>query len=386
MSLLKKYLRFCGVGFFLFACSCSNNNSVVIEVNLKCDKDSRVYIDKLNFSGSETIDSTDISSGNNSFKFKMKQVVEPTFFVIRVPEKGAITLLCEPNEEVNLVVDTKDINDFVVTGSKGSLLTKNLSDKLSESKNKLIDLKNKYNNTTDEIKKKLIEQEYYAVIDSQRVYNSKFIWKNTMSRASVMALYQKFDYEFYVFDKDEDIVLFKAVASSLRAIYPNSEYTKGMLADIKRMEGIVRGAKLQEMVKQSVETIPDISLSTPQGDIVKLSSLKGKVVLLNFWASFDQQSMMDIRELIETYKQFKGKGFEIYQVSLDFNRDDWVNAIESVSLPGINVCELNPKGSIDAKIYNVTQLPTNFLIDRKHTIVGKNLFGEELRKKLREIL
>jgi hypothetical protein len=63
-----------------------------------------------------------------------------------------------------------------------------------------------------------------------------------------------------------------------------------------------------------------------------------------------------------------------------------VNAIESASLPGINVSELNPKGSIDAKIYNVTQLPTNYLIDKNHTIVGKNLFGQELKKKLREIL
>lgn len=370
----------------LFTSSCSNKNSVIVEINVKSKKDSKVYFEKINFSDSKFIDSTDISKGDNNIRFKVKDLTEPSFFTIQIPDKGEITILCEANEKVNVIVDAEKINDYTVLGSKGSQFTKDLSLKLLASKTKLLDLKEQYNSTQDEIKKKMIEQEYYAVIDSQRAYNSKFIWANTMSRASVMALYQKFDDEMYVFDKSEDIILFKAVASSLKALYPNSEYTQGMLNDIKRMEGIVRNAKIQDMIKQSVASIPDISLSTPKGDVVKLSSLKGKVVLLNFWASYDQQSMLDIRELIETYNQFKGKGFEIYQVSLDTNRDDWLNAIESASLPGINVCGLNPKGSIEAGTYNVTQLPTNFLIDRNHTIVGKNLFGEELRKKLRDIL
>ncbi len=386
MNLLRKYLGFCVVGSILFASSCSNKDTVVINIKIKTKKDSQVYIDKLNFSKSEIVDSTEISKGDNDIRFKISEVVEPTFFVVRIKGQGEITLLCEPKEKLNLIIDTEKVNDYTVIGSKGSQLSKDLSSKLLESKGKLIDLKEKYNSTQDEIKKKLIEQEYFAVIDTQRAYNSRFIWKNTMSRASVMALYQKFDNDFFVFDKSEDLILFKAVASSLRALYPNSDYTKGMLADIKRMEGIISSAKIKNIISQSVSSIPDISLSTPKGDVIKLSSLKGKVVLLNFWASFDQQSMMDIRELIETYKQFKGKGFEIYHVSLDTNRDEWVNAIESVSLPGINVCELNPNGSKDAKKYNVTQLPTNYLIDKNHTIVGKNLFGEELKKKLREIL
>lgn len=386
MNLLRRYLGFCVVASILFASSCSNKDSVIVDIKVKSKEDSKVYFEKINFSDSKVIDSAEISKGNNSIRFKAKALAEPSFFAIRIPGKGDITILCEANEKVNLIVDAEKINEYTVLGSKGSQFTKDLSLKLLASKTKLYDFKEQYNSTQDEIKKKMIEQEYYAVIDSQRAYNSRFIWANTMSRASVMALYQKFDDEMYVFDKSNDIVLFKAVASSLKALYPKSDYTEGMLNDIKRMDGIVRNAKIQDIIKQSVATIPDISLSTPSGNIVKLSSLKGKVVLLNFWASFDQQSMMDIRELIETYNQFKGKGFEIYQVSLDTSRDDWVNAIESASLPGINVCGLNPNGSIDAKIYNVTQLPTNYLIDKHHTIVGKNLFGEELKKKLREIL
>jgi hypothetical protein len=95
---------------------------------------------------------------------------------------------------------------------------------------------------------------------------------------------------------------------------------------------------------------------------------------------------MDNRELLGIYKQFKGKGFEIYQVSLDGNRDEWVNAIESAGLPWINVCELNPKGSRDALTYNITQVPANYLIDRNYTIIGKNLYGDALKKMLQEVL
>lgn len=366
--------------------SCSDKNSVVVNVNINCDKDSKIYIDRLNFSNYQVIDSSEISKGSNNIKFKVKEIAEPTFFVVRVPSKGAITILCEPNESMKLIINDDKFFDYTVVGSKGSKLTKELSSRLNDSRTKLSDLKVKYNLVQDKVLKSLVEQEYNATIDSQRAYNSKFIWANTMSRASVMAVYQKFEDDLYVFDKSEDIILFKAVASSLKALYPESDYAKGMVADIKKMESIVQTAKLNNMLSQVESTIPDIALKSQNGVEVKMSSLKGKVILLNFWASWDQSSMMDIRELSEIYKQFKSRGFEVYQVSLDTNREDWVNAIESASLPGINVCELNPNGSYDARIYNVTQLPSNYLIDKNFTIVGKNLFGEALKKKLRELL
>lgn len=387
MNFLRlRYLGICAVLTIFLLTSCNDKNSVVVNVKIISDKDSKVYIDKLNFANSQVLDSSEISKGDNRLKFKVKSVVEPTFLVVRVPGKGAITLLCEPNERMSIIINTNKFYDYTVLNSKGSQKTKDLAEKLSNTKSKLNDLKIKYNLNQDQGLKSLLEQEYGAAIDSQRAYNSRFIWANTTSRASVMAVYQKFDDDLYVFDKAEDLILFKAVASSLRAIYPNSDYAKGMIADINKMEGIIREAKVRDLVNQSVSSIPDISMATPKGDIIKLSSLKGKVILLDFWASWDQTSILDNRELLDIYGKFKGRGFEIYQVSLDANRDDWVNAIESAGLPWINVCELNPAASVTSKTYNVTQLPTNYLIDRSHAIIGKNLFGEALKKKLREIL
>lgn len=377
------------VSFFVMVIllsSCSTKNSVSVRIKITSSKDSKVYINRLNFASSVVVDSSEISKGKDNVRFRVKLVDEPVFLVFTIKDKGSITLLAEPGEKIDLIINADKINDYTVLGSKGTLKTKALESKLSESKNKLLELKLKYGSTRDNVSRSLIEQEYNAVVDSQRAYSTRFVWENVMSRASIMALYQKFDEGFYVFDRVQDIVLFKAVASSLKVFYPNSDYTKGMLRDITEMENRVRNEKLKDIINNSISSIPEIVLPDAKGNTVKLSSLKGKVVLLDFWASWDQNCLMDNRDLIDVYKQFKGKGFEIYQVSLDVNRDDWINAIESAGLPWINVSELNPKGARCAMIYNVSQIPTNFLIDRNHAIIGKNLFGEELKKRLREVL
>ena len=207
-----------------------------------------------------------------------------------------------------------------------------------------------------------------------------------MSRASVMALYQKISDDRFVFEKAEDIQLFKVVASSLIARYPDSEYSKGMLRDIKNQEKILTSARLQSLIQVAESSLPEIALPNTNGDTVKLSSLRGKVILLDFWASFSQENLLENRELLELYKRYKSKGFEIYQVSLDIEREPWLAAIESVGLPWVNVCELNPNGSRVVGLYNVTRLPANYLIGRNYDIVGKNLFGRDLENKLKEIL
>lgn len=369
---------------FLFN-SCSNKNAVSIKGIITSSKDAKIYLDRLDFSKSAVLDSTDVSKGDDNFRFKVKSVTEPTFFILRISGKGAITLLAEPGEKIQLVVKDNNINDYIVSGSKGSLLTKQLTLKLNSTKSLLVSLEQKYKLALDPYIKSGIESEYAAAVDSQRAFSSKFIWANAMSRASVMALYQKFNENSYVFDRADDIKLFKAVASSLRAIYPNSDYTKGILDDIKKMDNLIKNQKLSNLIKQIEPSLPEIALPNSSGEIVRLSRLSGKVILLSFWASWDQNSLMDNHELLEIYRQYKGKGFEIYQVSLDTNRDEWINAIESAGLPWINVCELNPKGSSTALLYNVSQIPANYLIDKKFDIIGKNLYGESLKNKLREL-
>ncbi|HDP54945.1 MAG TPA: TlpA family protein disulfide reductase, partial [Bacteroidetes bacterium] len=190
----------------------------------------------------------------------------------------------------------------------------------------------------------------------------------------------------YVFDRQEDIHLFKVVATSIVSMYPESSYAKGMLKDIENMEKIISTRNLALFLENAESSLPEIALPNANGDTIRLSSLKGKVILLDFWASYNQNSLLENRELLEVYKRFKSQGFEIYQVSFDFERESWLGAIQSAKLPWINVSELSREASIAAQNYNVTRIPANYLIDRNFDIVGKDLFGKDLVEMLKKTL
>lgn len=133
---------------------------------------------------------------------------------------------------------------------------------------------------------------------------------------------------------------------------------------------------------------PEIRLPSPQGDTIALSSLKGKVVLIDFWASWCAPCVNEQPELGKLYKEYKdasfsiGKGFEIYGVSLDSKKANWEGMISKAGINWIQVSDLKFWSSPVARLYNIEELPFNLLIDGNGIIFAKNLHGEELEKVL----
>lgn len=109
-------------------------------------------------------------------------------------------------------------------------------------------------------------------------------------------------------------------------------------------------------------------------------------MLLSFWASWDEASRRANDHMKKVYQQYKDQGFEIYQVSLDRSKILWENAVVKDELPWINVSDLRYTDSFPARIYNINQLPANYLISRDGDIIGKNLFGHLLEEKVKEAL
>jgi thiol-disulfide isomerase/thioredoxin len=131
---------------------------------------------------------------------------------------------------------------------------------------------------------------------------------------------------------------------------------------------------------------PDFEGLTPEGKSIKLSDHFGKYLLLDFWASWCGPCRRENPNLVKAYQKYHDKGFEIFAVSLDKNKDAWLKGIKDDNLSWTHVSDLAFWNSSAAKLYGVRAIPANVLIDPNGVIVGRNLRGEDLDKKLEELL
>jgi peroxiredoxin len=227
----------------------------------------------------------------------------------------------------------------------------------------------------------LVKNTYAQAIIKQKRFTISYLVENMGSLSSVYALYQKYDDETLVLNQENDLQYFKAVADSLETVYPNSSLTKSLQADIQQQvlafEEAVKLNSLLEMADE-VTSILDLSIPDRDGNEISLSSLQGNVILVSFWASGNSSSIQALLQLQSTYNKYHNKGFEVYAISMDINKVNWMNAIDFNEFNWINVSELSFPESEAALLYNITQLPTNFLINREGDIVAKNLYGRVL--------
>ena len=171
---------------------------------------------------------------------------------------------------------------------------------------------------------------------------------------------------------------FAIVFSAILLTSSQSEYSDAIIATNGQITSLSVGDKA-----------PEIQMRDPQGNIRKLSDLKGKVVLIDFWASWCRPCRMENPNVVRTYSQYKdaafknGDGFEVFSVSLDQNKAAWQKGILQDKLTWENhVSDLQSWRNAAAQQYNVNSIPATFLLDGEGIIIKKNLRGKALENTL----
>jgi len=364
---------------------CEKGSQFSIDGKITHAEGETIFLEKLLVTTREPVAETKIDK-NGEFKFKGEASI-PTFYVLRLENNRLITLLIDSLENITIEADIANFDlEYNVEGSHGSVLIKELTEKLNETEHKLDSLRalnTLYQGNPDhETLKPKWDEEYNRIMQEQIEFSSDFVVKNAFSMASVYALYQKFKDNSYVV---RDLQTMRTAASALNSIYPNSQHVQALYRNTLDILNRERAAKVQQFIQEQGENSPDIVLPDQDGNEIALSSLRGKIVLLQFWAAEDRGSRIINPVLAEVYEKYNKKGFEIYQVSLDQNRIEWVDAIDKDKLAWINVGDM--KGSLSAaNVYNVQQIPYNYLLDREGVVIARNLQGPALDKALNRIL
>lgn len=313
----------------------------------------------------------DTLSVNDKGGFSKKiQIPGAGFYQLGDGSNKYLIMICEPGENIKIDIDYYTFRIINIIGSPATSLFVEMSRKIDGYQSVMDSLNNVYQSIytsplRDSIVSILIEQ-YQNVEKLMNDFIQEKIEANPGSLA-VLIYIDKLDIEEY-------FSLYKLVNDKLMAKYPNND-------DVKNHNNKVIKAEATQVGKIA----PEINLPNPEGKMIALSSLRGNVVLIDFWASWCGPCRRENPNVVRIYNFYHPKGFEIYGVSLDKDRNSWLQAIQDDGLVWTQVSDLKYWQSEGAQTYGVNGIPFTVLLDKDGRIIAKGLRGHELESKLAEI-
>ncbi len=328
----------------------------------------KIYLEYFDFYNNPIIDSA-TTSKEGAFKFNTL-IKNYGFYRINYNQSKTLIVL-KPNEKISLTIDPTQ--NYTVSQSKGSEEIKQITDfqkterfykNKQDSINKVFQTYNEAGNTQFN---QQLQQDYQKVdVEKLAAYKNLIILKPNLLCNLIFVEQLPFDQFFEVHD---------TVCKSLIGNFKDNVFVAEMNKKITSQKS-----------SQIGQEAPEISLPDTSGNIVKLTSLRGKYVLIDFWASWCGPCRRENPNLVRVYNRFKDKNFQIYGVSLDKSGDNWKAAIIKDGLTWIHVSDLKYWESAASALYGVKSIPYSVLIDPNGKIIQKGLRADALEKVLETLI
>ena len=327
-----------------------------------------ILLEKMGARSIERVDSIRIEG--NKFSFFVKED-EQAFYRVNLFDKQYVTFILSGSDDViNITADgSKATGDFSISGSqvndqkdKIDQVEKDFSKKAILLEKQFLDAREGDN--LEEMEK--LRLQYFADLKAKNDQMKKAIWNATPNLSAIYGLnYLDANTEFNFLDS----VSVKFIESEQLL-----DYAQSIIDRVEKMRSLAIGSPA-----------PEIELPSPSDELISLSSMRGKYVLIDFWAAWCRPCRMENPNVKKMYAVYADKGFEILGVSLDRTKAAWTQAIEIDGLPWKHVSDLQYFNSAAARLYEIEAIPATYLVDPDGNIVAKGLRGPELRKKLKEI-
>jgi thiol-disulfide isomerase/thioredoxin len=368
---------------------CRNNNVTISGTLLEHNKGDYIFLDELRSNDLTTVDSMMISD-DGQFNFE-KDIKSPAFYLIKTKQDNFLTMLLQPGEDINITAWADSLNlPVTISGSKGTESMVEYNRTLKTSINKFTGLNEIYmqNEGSPNLPSviEMLDSMAQSYLNEINEYTKNYIDENISSLVSLVALYQQVAPSVYILNPTRDLSYFVKVDSSLFSLYPDYEPVITLNQQVKDLVASLKPGTVIAPVSAEGSEAPEITLPSPEGDTIKLSSTRGSVVLLDFWASWCAPCRHENPNLVKAYDLYHNKGFQIYQVSLDKTKDAWVKGIKDDKLgKWIHVSDVQYWNSVVVPLYNIESIPSNLLLDKQGRIIASNLRGEQLQIKLAEL-
>ncbi len=364
--------------------ACSQDGEVKLNGRFAGHSEKKVYLEQVLPGDQRMVDSTSLNK-KGDFRLEVTPPNTPTLYNLHYGD-DVIPLFISPDERITVNSIGDVAQNYTVGGSPESERLRELKMLLGHGALKLDSMRSVIVNTTGDEQRAA----YTAFVrETHRIMREHlaFIITQPSLHSSLYALYQRLPHQQYLFDQNNDILYFRMVADSTSKYHPESPYVQALRREVDEVDS---KSSFWSMVSEKFagdgDKYPDLYMPDMYGNNHLLSNLDGNVILVDFWHSSLPASTLNNAEVRKVWDEAESKGFRVYQVALDTEKARWILAVQNQRLPWTTVCDFKGNDSPAVRQYNISRMPTNFLLDRRGNIVARDLYGEDLAREVRKLL